>query len=487
MDVGVGGSGYTVIEAARAGRPAIGCDLSLEGLLDRATSSPRPRASRNGRSGSAARPSSSRSRPARSARRSRSPSSSTFPTTRAALRELARVLRPGGRAWVTVPHALQHVSPVFRRANRRHDRRLGHLRRYEAEKLIEAAEDVGLEPVEVQFTGHAIKVLQLVARPARRQVLVVVRAPRPQAPDRAPREHAAERCLRACVAYWQGIVRRLDRPGRRGLLVVPGSIWVSATYREPCLVYWRDGTWIHHYREREDSARDARPRRAARRAHGRSTRAVSLRVHAPAGRHGLRHRRWDRRRGAAVLASCRRSGRVVSAEAHPRTFERLAQLCDVNKLSNVTALQVAVSDSDGTLTISDSGNHLRNTVLDAGANGIEVPARRIDTHCRRARDLAHRPAEDEHRGCRAACTAGNGRSARLRRSTSASVATTSSPTAAGRTSCGQRTLSCASSPRLVSRSRSATTHPSRGRATPSTESILAVARGGIHPDTANRD
>src|SRR3954463_13002229 len=32
VDVGVGGSGYTVIEAARAGIPAIGCDLSLEGL-----------------------------------------------------------------------------------------------------------------------------------------------------------------------------------------------------------------------------------------------------------------------------------------------------------------------------------------------------------------------------------------------------------------------------------------------------------------------
>src|SRR5262249_12815028 len=32
VDVGVGGSGYTVIEAARAGLPAIGCDLSPEGL-----------------------------------------------------------------------------------------------------------------------------------------------------------------------------------------------------------------------------------------------------------------------------------------------------------------------------------------------------------------------------------------------------------------------------------------------------------------------
>jgi hypothetical protein len=50
---------------------------------------------------------------------------------------------------------------VFRRANRRHDSRLGHLRRYEAESLISAARANGLEPVDIQFTGHAVKVLQL--------------------------------------------------------------------------------------------------------------------------------------------------------------------------------------------------------------------------------------------------------------------------------------------------------------------------------------
>src|SRR4051794_36558645 len=33
LDVGVGGSGATVIEAARAGTEAAGCDLSVEGVL----------------------------------------------------------------------------------------------------------------------------------------------------------------------------------------------------------------------------------------------------------------------------------------------------------------------------------------------------------------------------------------------------------------------------------------------------------------------
>ncbi len=47
------------------------------------------------------------------------------------------------------------------RAFRIHDSRRGHLRRYEAEGLIDAARSMALTPVNVQFTGHAIKVLQL--------------------------------------------------------------------------------------------------------------------------------------------------------------------------------------------------------------------------------------------------------------------------------------------------------------------------------------
>jgi SAM-dependent methyltransferase len=82
------------------------------------------------------------------------------PDDDSALRELARVLRHGGRAWITVPHALRHISPIFRGANRRHDRRLGHLRRYEAESLIERARSVGFEPLDLEFTGHPVKVLQ---------------------------------------------------------------------------------------------------------------------------------------------------------------------------------------------------------------------------------------------------------------------------------------------------------------------------------------
>jgi SAM-dependent methyltransferase len=160
VDVGVGGSGYTVIEAARAGQTAIGCDLSLEGLL-----AARRFAASEGVADRTLWVCCSAERlPLASASFASALAIAVLehvPDDAAALSELARVLEPGGRAWVTVPHALRHAWPVLRPPNRRHDRRLGHLRRYEAEDLVDAASRLGLEAGEVQFTGHPIKVLQL--------------------------------------------------------------------------------------------------------------------------------------------------------------------------------------------------------------------------------------------------------------------------------------------------------------------------------------
>lgn len=161
IDVGVGGSGYTVIEAARAGSQAVGCDLSLEGLA----------AARRfaGKEGVADRTEwvccSAEELPFAAESFASALAIAVLehvPDDRAALAEIARVLRPGGRAWVTVPHALGNISPLWRAPNRRHDRRLGHLRRYEAETLAALARDSGLDVVETQFSGHSVKVAQLV-------------------------------------------------------------------------------------------------------------------------------------------------------------------------------------------------------------------------------------------------------------------------------------------------------------------------------------
>ncbi len=164
VDVGVGGSGYTVIEAARAGQPAVGCDLSLEGLITAhrfATAE-----------GVADRTlwicCSAEKLPLASASFASALSIAVIehvPDDSAAVAELARVLRPRGRAWVTVPHALPNIAPVLRPANRRHDRRLGHLRRYEAEDLVEQGRHIGLAAERIDFTGHPIKLLQIAGGP----------------------------------------------------------------------------------------------------------------------------------------------------------------------------------------------------------------------------------------------------------------------------------------------------------------------------------
>jgi FkbM family methyltransferase len=179
--------------------------------------------------------------------------------------------------------------------------------------------------------------------------------------------------------YWWAVVRRLDRPGRRGLLTLPGSVWVSLTYREPCLVYWRDGAWIHHYR-------------GAKIPHASFGRAAPPAVFTAQAREMCLYEYIPQAGdvvfdigagvGAEMLLFSRLvgpSGRVVSVEAHPRTYRRLLDLCKANGLPNVTPLQVAVSDADGAVAISDLDHHLRNTVLEADGAGIEVPARRIDT------------------------------------------------------------------------------------------------------------
>jgi FkbM family methyltransferase len=179
--------------------------------------------------------------------------------------------------------------------------------------------------------------------------------------------------------YWWAVVRRLDRPGRRGLLTPPGSVWVSLTYRAPCLVYWRDGAWIHHYR-------------GAKIPHASFGRAAPPRVFTAQAREMFLYEYIPQAGdvvfdigagvGAEMLLFSRLvgpSGRVVSVEAHPRTYGRLADLRKANCLRNVTPLQLAVSDTDGTVAISDLDHHLRNAVLEAHGDGIEVPARRIDT------------------------------------------------------------------------------------------------------------
>ena len=126
--------------------------------------------------------------------------------------------------------------------------------------------------------------------------------------------------------YWQALVNRLDHSGRQLLLTVPGSLWVSFKCRSPCLVYWRDDAWIHHYR-------------GAKIPHKSLGRAAPPDVFTAEARDLLVYG-YTPQPGDAVIAVgagigretllfsqlVGDRGRVVALEAHPRTYLRLASL-----------------------------------------------------------------------------------------------------------------------------------------------------------------
>jgi ubiquinone/menaquinone biosynthesis C-methylase UbiE len=162
LDVGVGGSGATVIEAARSGVTAFGCDLSVPGVL-----AARRFAEKQGVLDQTAwlvcaaealpfEDSSIGSASAVAVLEHLDDDSS-------AVSELARVLKPGGRVWFTVPHAFRYMPPPVWPVYWWHDRRIGHKRHYEEASLVRLCTQAGLEHVETFFSAHPVKLLQSAA------------------------------------------------------------------------------------------------------------------------------------------------------------------------------------------------------------------------------------------------------------------------------------------------------------------------------------
>jgi FkbM family methyltransferase len=145
--------------------------------------------------------------------------------------------------------------------------------------------------------------------------------------------------------------------------------------RRLTLVRWRDGAWIYRWR----GATLPHP-------------VLGAAVHPAEARDVLLHD-YTPRPGDFVLdvgagvgdttllfsELVGNAGRVVAIEAHPGTFRWLERVCRINGLDNVTALQVAVSDREGELLMSDDET-LENTVLDEQGDvpHVTVRARRLD-------------------------------------------------------------------------------------------------------------
>jgi len=74
-----------------------------------------------------------------------------------ALKEWSRVLKKGGRIFIVTPVRQRHVLPIWWGVNWFHDRRLGHVRRYDR-KRYQTFEKYGLSLYKTLYTGHTPKV-----------------------------------------------------------------------------------------------------------------------------------------------------------------------------------------------------------------------------------------------------------------------------------------------------------------------------------------
>jgi ubiquinone/menaquinone biosynthesis C-methylase UbiE/uncharacterized protein YbaR (Trm112 family) len=212
LDAGVGGSGATVIEAARRGVAAVGCDLSVEGILaahrfareegvnakatfvvSSAEALPFPDAAFGSASAVAL--------------------LEHLDDDHAAIRELARVLRPGALLWLTVPHAFRYMPPPVWPLYWWHDRRIGHKRHYDERRLVRLCAAAGLEHVRTSYSAHPVKIVQFLGTKLSRRM----REQRSAAWWRLEQldRHAADRRLGAM--HLSGVFRRSTRaPGYRG-------------------------------------------------------------------------------------------------------------------------------------------------------------------------------------------------------------------------------------------------------------------------------
>ena len=161
LDVGVGGAGATVIEAARLGVEATGCDLSGARGPEREQAGPigeRRRANAHF---------------VACAAESLPFPDDSFACASAvavlehveddpkAAAELARVVCQPAGSGSPSPLAYRYILPPLWPVYAWHDRKLGHKRHYDEARTRRPPPRAGLEHAETTYTGHAVKVLQL--------------------------------------------------------------------------------------------------------------------------------------------------------------------------------------------------------------------------------------------------------------------------------------------------------------------------------------
>jgi FkbM family methyltransferase len=163
------------------------------------------------------------------------------------------------------------------------------------------------------------------------------------------------------------------------LAAAVGSVCLTALARSRCRVRYDDGTWIHRYAD--GVLVDTRLGGGGRTPSGQDRHARDVFLHAYEPRTGDTIVDVGAGVGSEVRLFSRLTGpagRVVSVEAHPRTYGCLVRTVTENALANVTTVQCAVVGRPGPVYLEDGREHFRNCLTQDSSAGVPVPGRTLD-------------------------------------------------------------------------------------------------------------
>ena len=161
LDVGVGGTGFTVIAASSAGSYAVGTDISEVACATARDYATQCRMQSRAHFVTC----SATHLPFRTDTFSKVISNAVLEHIEddgAALDELGRVCSDSGRISVCVPNSYMFMAWPLAVLNLVNDRRVGHLRHYSSTDLATRGAKRGLRVIDVTFHAHVIKILQTV-------------------------------------------------------------------------------------------------------------------------------------------------------------------------------------------------------------------------------------------------------------------------------------------------------------------------------------